>query len=169
MRFELLKDVFFVKFSRCKNINSVLRQFWKANNSSFVDVAILASTARPRCTWLVSGPRATRFSRSLTTWLKETRALGTRMPIGRTSHMRSSKSIVISNWTAHQTAISYPESSGSLVSGLVAGRDSGEMEFFPLKSGDPVIVRMLSFIKTEVNVSREVGMLDESLDGNQKS
>ena len=65
--------------------------------------------------------------------------------------------------------ISYPESSGSLVSGLVAGRDSGEMELFPLKSGDPVIVRMLSFIKTEVNVSREVGMLDESLDGNQKS
>ena len=38
-----------------------------------------------------------------------------------------------------------------------------------LKSGDPVIVRMLSFIKTEVNVSREVGMLDESLDGSQKS
>ena len=65
--------------------------------------------------------------------------------------------------------ISYPESSGSLVSGVVAGRDSGEMELFPLKSGDPVIVRMLSFIKTEVNVSREVGMLDESLDGNQKS
>ena len=30
-------------------------------------------------------------------------------------------------------------------------------------------VRMLSFIKTEVNVSREVGTLDESLDGNQKS
>ena len=27
---------------------------------------------------------------------------------------------------------------------------------------------MLSFIKTEVNVSREVGMLDESLEGNQK-
>ena len=27
-------------------------------------------------------------------------------------------------------AISYPESSGSLVSGLVARRDSGEMEFF---------------------------------------
>ena len=26
--------------------------------------------------------------------------------------------------------ISYPESSGSLVSGLVARRDSGEMEFF---------------------------------------
>ena len=43
------------------------------------------------------------------------------------------------------------------------------MELFPLKSGDPVIVRMLSFIKTEVNVSREVGMLDESPDGNQKS
>ena len=59
--------------------------------------------------------------------------------------------------------ISYPESSGSLVSGLVAGRDSGEMELFPLKSGDPVIVRMLSFIKTEVNVSGEVGMFDESL------
>ena len=57
--------------------------------------------------------------------------------------------------------ISYPESSGSLVSGLVAGRDSGEMELFPLKSGDPV--------KTEVNVSGEVGMFDESLDGNQKS
>ena len=35
--------------------------------------------------------------------------------------------------------------------------------------GVPVVVRMLSFIKTEVNVSREVGMLDESLDGNQKS
>ena len=33
--------------------------------------------------------------------------------------------------------ISYPESSGSLVSGLVARRDSGEMEFFPLKSGVP--------------------------------
>ena len=33
----------------------------------------------------------------------------------------------------------------------------------------PVVVRMLSFIKTEVNVIREVGMLDESLDGNQKS
>ena len=32
-----------------------------------------------------------------------------------------------------------------------------------------VVVRMLSFIKTEVNVSREVDMLDESLDGNQKS
>ena len=66
-------------------------------------------------------------------------------------------------------AISYPESSGSLVSGFVARRDSGEMELFPLKSGDPVIVRMLSFIKTEVNVSGEVGMFDESLDGNQKS
>ena len=66
-------------------------------------------------------------------------------------------------------SISYPESSGSLVSGLVARRDSGEMEFFPQKSGVPVVVRMLSFIKTEVNVSREVGMLDESLDGNQKS
>ena len=65
--------------------------------------------------------------------------------------------------------ISYPESSGSLVSGLVARRDSGEMEFFPQKSGVPVVVRMLSFIKTEVNVSREVSMLDESLDGNQKS
>ena len=65
--------------------------------------------------------------------------------------------------------ISYPESSGSLVSGLVARRDSGEMEFFPQKSGVPVVVRMLSFIKAEVNVSREVGMLDESLDGNQKS
>ena len=68
-----------------------------------------------------------------------------------------------------RTPISYPESSGSLVSGLVAGRDSGEMEFFPQKSGVPVVVRMLSFIKTEVNVSREVGMLDESLDVNQKS
>ena len=56
--------------------------------------------------------------------------------------------------------ISYPESSGSLVSGLVARRDSGEMEFFPQKSGVPVVVPMLSFIKTEVNVSREVGMLD---------
>ena len=66
-------------------------------------------------------------------------------------------------------SISYPESSGSLVSGLVARRDSGEMEFFPLKSGVPVIVRMLSFIKTEVNVSREVGKIDESLGGNQKS
>ena len=55
--------------------------------------------------------------------------------------------------------ISYPESSGSLVSGLVARRDSGEMEFFPQKSGVPVVVRMLSFIKTEVNVSREVDML----------
>ena len=43
------------------------------------------------------------------------------------------------------------------------------MEFFPQKSGVPVVVRMLRFIKTEVNVSREVGMLDESLDGNQKS
>ena len=53
--------------------------------------------------------------------------------------------------------ISYPESSGSLVSSLVARRDSGEMEFFPLKSGVPVVVRMLGFIKTEVNVSREVG------------
>ena len=41
--------------------------------------------------------------------------------------------------------------------------------FFPQKSGVPVVVRMLSFIKTEVNVSREVGMLDEALDGNQKS
>ena len=61
------------------------------------------------------------------------------------------------------TTISYPESSGSLVSGLVARRDSGEMEFFPQKSGVPVVVRMLSFIKTEVNESREVGMLDESL------
>ena len=40
------------------------------------------------------------------------------------------------------------------------------MEFFSQKSGVPVVVRMLSFIKTEVNVSREVGMLDESLDGN---
>ena len=53
------------------------------------------------------------------------------------------------------SSISYPESSGSLVSGLVARRDSGEMEFFPQKSGVPVVVRMLSFIKTEVNVSRD--------------
>ena len=53
---------------------------------------------------------------------------------------------------------------------LVKGNeDSGIEIVFPLKSGDPVIVRMLSFIKTEVNVSREVGMLDESLVGNQKS
>ena len=43
------------------------------------------------------------------------------------------------------------------------------MELFPQKSGVPVVVRMLSFIKTEVNASREVGMLDESLGGNQKS
>ena len=50
--------------------------------------------------------------------------------------------------------ISYPESSGSLVSGLVARRDSGEMEFFPQKSGVPVVVRMLSFIKTEVNATQ---------------
>ena len=71
--------------------------------------------------------------------------------------------------TSGDFPISYPESSGSLVSGLVARRDSGEMEFFPQKSGVPVVVRMLSFIKTEVNVSREVGILDESLDGNQKS
>ena len=35
--------------------------------------------------------------------------------------------------------------------------------FFPQKSGVPVVVRTLSFIKTEVNVSREVVMLDESL------
>ena len=65
-------------------------------------------------------------------------------------------------WGRHlyiEDAISYPESSGSLVSGLVARRDSGEMEFFPQKSGVPVVVRMLSFIKTEVNVSREVDML----------
>ena len=80
----------------------------------------------------------------------------------------------ISNFCSKSTLlrpppISYPESSGSLVSGLVARRDSGEMEFFPQKSGVPVVVRMLSFIQTEVNVSREVGMLDESLDGNQKS
>ena len=67
------------------------------------------------------------------------------------------------------TRLCCDQSSGSLVSGLVARRDSGEMEFFPLKSGVPVVVRMLSFIKTEVNVSREVGKLDESLDGNQKS
>ena len=33
-------------------------------------------------------------------------------------------------------------------------------EIFP---GVPVVVRMHSFIKTEVNVSREVDMLDESL------
>ena len=31
--------------------------------------------------------------------------------------------------------ISYPESSGSLVSGLVARRDSGEMEIFPRNLG----------------------------------
>ena len=40
----------------------------------------------------------------------------------------------------------------------------GTRLFFPQKSGVPVVVRMLSFIETEVNVSREVGMLDESLD-----
>ena len=74
--------------------------------------------------------------------------------------------VVCSDDRIRRALISYPESSGSLVSGLVARRDSGEMEFFPLKSGDPVVVRMLSFIKTEVNVSREVGKLDESLDGN---
>ena len=67
---------------------------------------------------------------------------------------------------ARGTPISYPE---TLVSGLVARRDSGEMEFFPQKSGVPVFVPLLSFIKREVNVNREVGMLDESLDGNQKS
>ena len=77
--------------------------------------------------------------------------------------------LVIKIGRAAGDPISYPESSGVLVSGLVARRDSGEMEFFPQKSGVPVVVRMLSFIKTEVNVSREVGMLDESLDGNQKS
>ena len=38
--------------------------------------------------------------------------------------------------------------------------ETGEMEFFPQKSGVRVVVRMLSFIKTEVNVSREVGMLE---------
>ena len=43
------------------------------------------------------------------------------------------------------------------------------MEFFPKKSGVPVVVRMLSFIKTEVNVSRKVGMLDESVGYLQKS
>ena len=43
------------------------------------------------------------------------------------------------------------------------GETLGKWNFFPLKSGVPVVVRMLSFIKTEVNVSREVGMLDESL------
>ena len=32
-------------------------------------------------------------------------------------------------------SISYPESSGSLVSGLVARRDSGEMEFFQFFGG----------------------------------
>ena len=36
-----------------------------------------------------------------------------------------------------------------------SGYENGEMEFFPQKSGVPVVVRMLSFIKTEVNVSRE--------------
>ena len=46
------------------------------------------------------------------------------------------------------------------------GDTLGKWNFF---SAIPVIVRMLSFIKTEVNLSREVGMLDESLDGNQKS
>ena len=66
------------------------------------------------------------------------------------------RSITMSN--SASDAISYPESSGSLVSGLVARRDSGEMEFFPQKSGVPVVVRMLSLIKTEVNVNREVGM-----------
>ena len=50
-----------------------------------------------------------------------------------------------------------------MVSGLVARRDSGEMDFFPQKSGVPVVVHKLSFIKTEVNVSRKVCMLDESL------
>ena len=35
--------------------------------------------------------------------------------------------------------VPYPESSGSLVSGLVARRDSGEVEFFPQKSGIPVV------------------------------
>ena len=82
------------------------------------------------------------------------------------------------------------------------GETLGKWNFFPQKSGVPIVVRMLSFIKTEVNVSREVGhsrsqsprffwsrgqlvmvretewlwgrewevgMLDESLDGNQKS
>ena len=49
------------------------------------------------------------------------------------------------------------------------GQTLGKWNFFPLKSGVPVVVRLLSFIKTEVNVSREVGKLDESLDGNQKS
>ena len=48
------------------------------------------------------------------------------------------------------------------------GETLGKWIFFPRKSGVPVVVRMLNFIKTEVNVSREVGMLDESLDGNQK-
>ena len=33
-------------------------------------------------------------------------------------------------------SISYPESSGSLVSGLVAGRDSGVMEFLSHESWD---------------------------------
>ena len=46
------------------------------------------------------------------------------------------------------------------------GIEWNEMEFFPQKSGVPVVVRMLSFIKTEVNISREFG---QSLDGNQKS
>ena len=78
-------------------------------------------------------------------------------------------SVICSWYLSSFSPISYPESSGSLVSGLVARGDSGEMEFFPQKSGVPVVVRMLSFIKKEVNVSREVGMLDESLDGNQKS
>ena len=38
------------------------------------------------------------------------------------------------------------------------GTRQGELEFFPQKSGVPVVVGMLSFIKTEVNVNREVGM-----------
>ena len=37
------------------------------------------------------------------------------------------------------------------------GRQERLWDFFPQKSGVPVM-RMLSFIKTEVNVSREVGM-----------
>ena len=37
------------------------------------------------------------------------------------------------------------------------GETLGKWNFFPPTTGVPVVVRMLSFIKTEVNVSREVG------------
>ena len=43
------------------------------------------------------------------------------------------------------------------------GETLGKWNFFPQKSVFPVVVRMLNFIKTEVNVNREVVMLDESL------